>query len=94
LGAYFVQVNVFPPSGDDPIEVADCFNKHCEAFLEALDDNSVDICLQAIDNVCDAVSTYYDQIPELFIDKIFNKLAALAKDELVEIRAAVYHVSI
>lgn len=86
-------MNVFPPSADDPIHVTDCFNRHCEAFVAALGDISVDICMQAIGNVCEVVSMYYDQIPEAFIDKIFNRLATLAKDDLAEIRAAVYHVS-
>jgi hypothetical protein len=86
-------MTVFPPSGDDSIEVTDYFTKHCEAFLAALDDKSVDICVQAIPGVCDAVSIFYDQIPDVYVDKIFNKLAALAKDNKFEIRAAVYHVS-
>ncbi|KAI6190283.1 hypothetical protein M3Y97_00100700 [Aphelenchoides bicaudatus] len=91
LGAYFVQVNVFPPSSNDSIQVTDFMNDHCKAFLQALSDKSVDICVQAINDVNEAISSYYDQIPEVYTEKFFNKLAVLAKDENVEIRAAVFH---
>lgn len=73
--------------------MTDYFNRHCEAFLAALDDNSVEICVQAIGGVCEVASTFYENIPDTFMDKILNKLAGLANDNLAEIRAAVYHVS-
>lgn len=94
MGAYFVQVKVFPPSTDDDICATDYFNRHCEAFLKALRDPVVDICVQAIEGVCEMISMYFEQVPDQYTDKIFNELLVLSDDELVEIRATVFRVRI
>jgi len=91
MGAFYAQLNVFPPISSDPIVTSDYTNKHCEAFLKALSDPTVDICLQAIEGVCEVVSLWFAEISEVFIDKILNELIALAEDESPIIRAAVYH---
>jgi hypothetical protein len=92
IGAFFVQVNVYPPVCDDNIRATDYENKHFDAFLKALRDPSIDICLKAIEYVCEVVSIWWTSIPEERIQQVFKVLGELATDETAEIRAALYAV--
>lgn len=92
MGAYFIQCHVFPPVSEDEIVTTDYLAKHAEAFLNALADPVLDICLQAIEHVCEVVSIYFETIPHEHTNKVFKQLAALAEDESAKVRAALYFV--
>lgn len=92
MGAFYVQAHVFPPSSGDSIRDVDYFNKHCDTFIKALKDPTVDICLQAIENVSEIVATYFDIIPAAHMDNIFNEFVKLASDESAKIRTTLYYV--
>jgi hypothetical protein len=93
MGAYYVQFQIFPPVSDDSIRTLDYTHKHCKAFIKALNDPVIDICLQAIEGVCEIVAMWFSEIDESYVDKIFNELSKLADDENSTIRAAVFRVS-
>jgi hypothetical protein len=93
MGAFVVQASVFPPSCDDTLRTSDYENKHYDAFLKALRDPSIDICLKAIEYVCEIVSFWWKDIPEERIQQIFKAFEELSTDESAEIRAALYAVS-
>lgn len=92
MGAYFIQCHVFPPVSEDTILTSDYLAKHSEAFLSAFADPSLEVCLQAIEHVCEAVSMYFDTIPQVHIEKIFKQLAVLAGDDSAKVRSTLYYV--
>ncbi|KAI6186269.1 hypothetical protein M3Y98_00114600 [Aphelenchoides besseyi] len=89
LGAFRAQVLVFPPKTSDPIEESTYFGRHYDALNSALLDESIAVCIQAIESTFKILSVWWDNVPTTKLEKMLQSIITLSSQEVVEIRVAV-----
>lgn len=81
---------MFPPTFEDKIEEATFFEKHLGAFKNALQDPSLPIRLQAIEEVTCQIAFWFEDIPSKFMNEFTGIVEKLFVDQNWETRAAVF----
>lgn len=87
-----MQQLIYPPTCEDPIREAEFFEKHQEAFKRALQDASLPVRLQAIEQVLCQLAFWFDTFPQLLKTQIRDILGKLVVDANADTRAMVFKV--
>ncbi|KAI6222883.1 hypothetical protein M3Y99_01486300 [Aphelenchoides fujianensis] len=76
-GAFAVQTAIFPPVCEDPIRQQEFTLRHCESFVQGLQDETVEIAVQQLEAVCEAMAFWVKEFSAEWVARLF---AALERD--------------
>ncbi|KAI6234330.1 hypothetical protein M3Y99_00814600 [Aphelenchoides fujianensis] len=89
-GAFAVQTAIFPPVCEDPIRQQEFTLRHCESFEQGLQDETVEIAVQQLEAVCEAMAFWVKEFSAEWVARLFAALERAAADEVADIRARTF----
>ncbi|KAI6239928.1 hypothetical protein M3Y99_00525900 [Aphelenchoides fujianensis] len=86
----YLTTAIFPPVCEDPIRQQEFTLRHCESFVQGLQDETVDIAVQQLEAVCEAMAFWVKEFSAEWVARLFAALERAAGDEVAEIRARTF----